>query len=181
MFKQFLVIASTLALATSASAFTVTLQMAGQDLNVQVSNRGGQTVTAYDIDIAFNGDLASSIVGFSTDNRLGVTNVQTLFDSLISPGLIDLAEVSLLSNTALAALQGGDLLTLVTVRFNATTNLANANFALVNWGPTNQISCAGPGGTTVVCFDGNSVPEPGTIALVSLALLGCVRFSRRAG
>jgi hypothetical protein len=174
--KHLLIAAAGLALATSASALTVTLQTAGQDLRVLASNLGGQTITAWDIDIAFSGNLASSVIGFDTDNRLGQSGVQTLFGGIVSAGLIDLFEVSLLSNAAIAALQNGDAFTLATVHFNASANLAAANFALVNWGPSNQISCAGPGNSTVVCFQGVNVPEPGTLALVGLAL-GCAALS----
>jgi hypothetical protein len=85
--------------------------------------------------------------------------------------LIDVFEVSFLSDAELATLQAGQTsLTLLTLTFDE--NIENGLFSFV-WNDFNDVKCE----NNRVCYPSN-VPEPGSLALLSLGLLG-VGFARR--
>lgn len=157
--------------AVTASATQVSLQVVGQELQVLAEGLGSDTVTAWDIDIAFDSGFSAVPIGHATGNQLGQTDVETISGFVVGAGLIDAFELSLLTNAEVDALQTTDPLLLLSVRFDAAADLSRAAFRLVNWGPLNQVTCAGPGDTSVTCFAGpQAVPEPATLALATLAL-----------
>jgi hypothetical protein len=165
--------------ATPALATSVSLRVVGQDLQVLASSLGADTVTAWDIDIAFNNSLLGNILGMDSGNQLGLSNVNTVFGFTTTSGLIDAFEISLLTNSQIDAIQNTDPIVLARVHFDSDADLSIGNFVLANWGPLNQVICAGPGDTTVVCYSGNTVPEPTSLALLTLALIGGGVCTRR--
>jgi hypothetical protein len=85
-------------------------------VDVVVSDLGGEIVSAYDLDIVFDASvLTATSVVFS-----GALGGGAFLDAILSPGLIDVAGVSLLSDAALLALQGGDAVMLASIGFTKT-------------------------------------------------------------
>jgi hypothetical protein len=90
------------------------------DIEVIVSDLGGEVVSAYDLDVRYDpGVLGVDIAVL--ENALGLGGSEAFYGgSIAEPGLIDLAGVSLLSDAELLALQGGDRVTLATIGFTKT-------------------------------------------------------------
>jgi hypothetical protein len=87
-------------------------------VDVVVSDLAGEIVSAYDLDVVFDASvLSATSVNFSA--ALGSAG-QAFYDASAAPGLVDLAGVSLLSDAALLAIQGGDRVTLATLAFTKT-------------------------------------------------------------
>jgi hypothetical protein len=85
-------------------------------VDVVVSDLGGEIVSAYDLDIVFDASVLSATgVAFS-----GALGGGAFLDAILAPGLVDLAGVSLLSDAALLALQGGGSVTLASIGFTKT-------------------------------------------------------------
>jgi hypothetical protein len=85
-------------------------------VDVVVSDLGGEIVSAYDLDIVFDASVLSA-TGISFSGALGGI---AFHDHDLAPGLVDLAGVSLISDAALLALQGGDAVTLASIAFTKT-------------------------------------------------------------
>jgi hypothetical protein len=147
-------------------------------VDVVVTGIVDEIITAWDIDVAFDSTLLSnSSITFLVDPMGGVAD--TLFDSIFSDGLTDAYLLSLLSDAQVRALQcPGDVcassLTLASLSFTALSD-GTPNLGLVDWGLANDIKCA----DNVQCYPPTGVPEPGTLALVSLGLLGLALGQRR--
>jgi hypothetical protein len=157
--------------ATPAAAVNITFEIAGSDLRVVASDLGTDLIAAWDFDISF--DAALTINTAFTDNQLGVSNVDTIFDFFPGVGSIDAFEVSLLSDAALDALQTTATLTLLTIRFDQA-DISNGGFTFT-WDDVNDVKCA----ANRVCFPQQQVPEPGTLALLALGILGTAVNRRR--
>jgi hypothetical protein len=105
-----------LVLAAPAGAATIGFELApimGSNFSVDVvvSDLGGEVVSAYDLDITFD-DTTVTVGSVAFGSALG----SGLFDAqLTSPGVLDVAGLSLLSDAELLALQGGDTVTLFTI------------------------------------------------------------------
>jgi hypothetical protein len=132
-----------LAFAQPASALTIGFEVAGTDLRIVASDLGGEIIAAWDFDIAFDNSL--TVADAFSDGQLGEVNVDTIFEWFDSPGLLDIFEVSFLSDLALADLQFGDSLLLATIRF--AQDLAGQEFAFI-WDDFNDVKCA----NNRVCF-----------------------------
>lgn len=89
-------------------------------VDVVISGLGGETVSAYDLDIVF--DPAVLSVDFvSQAEVLGDAALfEALYDAVTAPGLVDVAGLSLLPDPALQLLQDGDTVTLATIGFTAS-------------------------------------------------------------
>jgi hypothetical protein len=90
------------------------------EVDVFFSDLGGEIVSAYDLDITYDPAVLDPVeVAFTT--ALGdELFFEVLSDSdLSSPGIVDLAQLSLLPDDVLAALQTADPLVVATVRFDA--------------------------------------------------------------
>jgi len=100
----------------------------------------GEGVSGFDLDVVFDaGILSLDNVAFG--EALGALDTEQLTSTIVSPGRIDLASVSLLSEATLLALQPGDVI------------LARITFAAIG------------GGTSPVVFD--DVAAPGLLLLAA--------------
>ncbi|MEM7255523.1 MAG: cohesin domain-containing protein [Pseudomonadota bacterium] len=151
-----------------ASTFDV---VAGGSLSVdvRVTNLGDQIVSAYDLDVLYDSSFLSPMgVSFGTD--LGAPFSFTSF-SLSVDGIVDLAELSLLSDAELEAIQGSSVF------------LASINFSAVSTGQTNlAFDFTGAndvkGRNNEVIFPA-PVPAPGTSVLILLGLFAMRREIHR--
>ncbi len=92
-----------LAFAQPASALTIGFEVVGTDLRIVASDLGDEIIAAWDFDIVF--DNALTVADAFSDGQLGEVNEDTIFDWFDSAGLVDIFEVSFLSDAELADLQ----------------------------------------------------------------------------
>lgn len=146
------------------------------DLELVVSGLGdgaAPSLGAYDFDLEFDASLlAFESVAFGT--QLGAGSLQA---SGVAGGVVDLAEVSLLSPAALDALQPGSFV-IATLRFTPLapgTSSVGFGQAIVGdgFGAPLQVSL---GGARVVAE--RAIPEPGAVALFGLGALVLARRLR---
>ena len=153
----------------------------GNPLTVDVVISGldaaNEIVSAFDLDVTYDSSILSATnVTFGLD--LGDPSIfEALTDfTLLSPGVVDFAELSLLSDTDLASLQG-DSVTLATLAFDAveigqsTLNFGGAPPINDVKGRNNEILplTVGTGNVAVA-----PIPEPSTMFLFGSGLAGLV-------
>ncbi len=153
------------------------------DVAVMISGLGGEIVSAYDLDIGYDPSILSATgVSFgSLLNGSDPLNSFQIFD-LSTPGVIDLAELSLLSDLDLAGLQS-DTFALATLSFSTlAVGTSPLNFVP---DPVFGIDVKGSnaqvlqldvqrGSVTVAA----SVPEPNTLMLLGAGLVFALLMSR---
>ena len=134
-----------------------------------------EIVSAYDLDVTYNAALFSA-TGVTFGASLGLS----LQDSVLTAGLVDLAEVSLESDVFLAGLQG-DSVTLATLSFLALGK-GNGLFSFI-FNEFNDLKGNNAGvleltpGTAEVQV--GAVPEPSTLLLFGSGLVGWLGYRRR--
>jgi hypothetical protein len=160
---------ATLAIAAPAGAVTLNIVPSGNSVDVVVSDLGGEAIAAYDLDLVFDSN-AFAVLDVTFSGLLGAAgDSDQYWDS--AGGVVDLYEVSFLSDGELAALQGGNDFTLVSVLFDG--DVSNADFRFI-WDAFNDVKCL----DNRVCYP-VAMPEPGTLALFGLGLLGMAVGRRR--
>ncbi|KQY86036.1 cohesin domain-containing protein [Pelomonas sp. Root1444] len=167
--------AGTVSLVPSATHLNV-----GQSLSVDLmfDHLGApDALGAFDLDVTFNAAVLS-ITGVAFGAALGVDGIDQFSSTLVSTGRLDIAAVSLLAEADLLAAQTGPF-TLATLSFDALqAGLADLHFDLTT--PPGLLfsdafgnvlaATTGAEPDVTVTAAGNRVPEPGSLALATLAL-----------
>ena len=140
------------------------------DVDVVVSNLGGEIVSAYDFDVLYDAALLNATaVAFGTS--LGdPAFFETFQAATLSAGAVNLAELSLLSDADLAALQSGPV-TLATISFEVIAGTGAQGTELT----------FGPGGEGTIDIKGlnaaklnvgaRPIPEPSSAVLFVVGAL----------
>lgn len=147
--------------------------LAGGSLSVDVvvSDLGSQIVSAYDVDVTYD-PLLLLPVSVVFGNALGITGVETIEGAFDLFGILDVFEVSLLSDAELDTLQAGGPLTLFTMGFDVLED-GDADLAFV-WDQFNDVK--GRDNRVIIP---SAIPEPSTWLLMGLGLAGLWGGSRR--
>lgn len=191
-----LLLMAPLASATSIDLLPQAPSGGTQDVIVQVSGLpAGEIVSAFDMDVTFNSTQATA-TGVDFTNNLGVPtdlttwltscapgpcsplNPEALTDVILSPGLVDFAEISNLSDAALQTLQSGlgSTFTLATLHFQLSPNITAGPGYAFNWAFPNDVKGLNAG---IIFPQQNPIPEPSTVLLISSGLLGLVALRKR--
>ena len=149
-------------------------------LDVVISDLGGEIVSAYDLDLIYNSALLSA-TSVTFGPSLGDESLFEVFSDsdLTGPGVVDFAQLSLLSDASLLALQGGDSFVLASVSFDVTgTGTSTLDFV---FDPVNDIKGANALRLDVTVAPGfvTSIPEPSAALVFSLGAAILVAGSRR--
>ncbi len=152
------------------------------------SGETGEIVSAFDLDVLYDPAILNA-TSIAFRPALGLTDIDTFASSIFAPGRLDFANISLLLNDELAALQGDSVL-LASLTFSAI----GSGFSTLTFDtlmpPGITLVGSDPFSTLPIDFAGSalltvrerpaSVPEPGTLALLGLGLLGIAAARKRS-
>jgi hypothetical protein len=152
------------------------------------SGESGEIVSAFDLDVLYDSSILSA-TSIAFGPALGLTDIDTFASSIFSPGRLDFANVSLLFNDDLAALQGDSVL-LASLTFSAI-GVGSSTLTFDTLTPPGvTLVGSDPFSTLPVDFAGSAlltirerptgVPEPGALALLGLGLLGIAAARKRS-
>jgi hypothetical protein len=147
---------------------------------------GAEIVSAFDLDVLYDQSFLRG-VDFQFSDALGIANVDTFADGWLTAGRFDLANISLLANADLFALQGDNVVLgrlvfdaigvgLSTLEFE-TNGAAALN--LVGSNPFASLAFTDIGTGFIDVTTAVSVDEPSTWTLSALALLLLVSYRRK--
>lgn len=153
-------------------------------LDLSISGLGGSVVGDFDVDIGFDA-AALTFQGVTLGTALGDVGAGEAIDfgsGLLSPGLVNVVEVSLLAPVALAALQSPTF-SLALLEFKVSS-LAAGKSTFVEIVQVNALGDSGGIALAVSNLEHSTLRRPGASAVPepSTALLlvsGCVVFARR--
>ena len=148
------------------------------DVVVSGLSAANEIVSAYDLNIAYDTSILNA-TGVSFGSFLDDLTYPSIQDSiLINPGTINFAELSFLSDSELV-LQQSDSFTLATLSFDAimagvspVTFVADQVYGIDVKGTYAKILTMDAVNAMVTVNPAISVPEPNTLALMLIALLG---------
>lgn len=155
------------------------------EVDIVFSDLGDEIISAYDLDITYDTSVLDAIgVVFTT--ALGEESFFEVFNDfdVSTPGLVDLAQLSLLPDAVLAAVQGSADVVVATVLFDAvgvgTTGLAFSFDAFndVKGRDGAVLPIVAGDGSVSVTRQSSPVPEPSAALLFALGALLVRRRSR---
>jgi len=145
-------------------------------LDVVVTDLAGGIVSAYDLDVIYDATLLSA-TSVSFGPLLGdVGTFQVLEDfDLSTPGVVDLAQLSLLSDGALASLQPDDGFVIASLGFSVgTTGSSTIGFSFDAFNDVKGVRASVldvVAGTATVRPPGAPIPEPTAAAVFGAGIL----------
>jgi hypothetical protein len=156
-------------------------------VDIVFSDLGGEIISAYDLDITYDASVLDA-TGVVFTTALGDEfSFEVLGDSDVSiPGFVDLAQLSLLPDAALAGIQAGDDVAVASIRFDAvgvgTTDLA---FSFDEFNDVKGLDGAilpivvGGGSVSVTRQSVAPVPEPSAALLFAVGVVVLVGVGRQ--
>ncbi|MEN6376359.1 MAG: hypothetical protein ABFD75_16475 [Smithella sp.] len=144
-----------------------------------------EIVAAYDLDIAYDPSIVTA-TALSFGSMLG-GSANSLQGAIGTSGVVDLWEVSLLSDADLAILQGAGPITLATLYFSGD-NIGTSPLSFINYGQAgndikgyNNIPYGSPtlDGGSITVTGGGQVPIPPTMLLLGFGLMGLAGIRKK--